>query len=136
MSCGQRENAHATGAWRTWPLVILPNMTYARTYLAPLWAELSGDRLVACDTCFQRVARISVGHHGKTAKWRRTIQGNRFEPLPGDALQGGLGLRAVGHQQHVGVGYSRRNVKPGEERPTIVALVNQGQPWAIPRIRR
>jgi hypothetical protein len=77
MSCGQRENAHATGAWRTWPLVILPSMAHSRTYLAPLWAELSGDGLVAGDTCPQRVACVSVGHHGKTAKRQRTIQGSR-----------------------------------------------------------
>jgi hypothetical protein len=54
LSCGPRKHAHATGAWRTWPRVLLPSMAHARPYLAPLWTELSGDGLGAGDTCPQR----------------------------------------------------------------------------------
>ncbi len=58
---------------RTWPLAIPPSIAHPRTCLASLWAELSGDGMVAGDTCPLCAARVIAGHHGKTAKWRRTI---------------------------------------------------------------
>ena len=106
MSCGQRQDARATGAWRTWPLAILPSMAHSRTCLAPLWVELSGDELVAGDTCLQRVARISVGHHGKTANGgvqSRATASSHFQAMPVRSKNPcGLALVVCGAHQKVG----------------------------------